>query len=197
MARILNERIIEKNKIINLCFIDYTKAFDRVRHDKLIEIMKRTGIPNHEIRLIANLYWKQKASVRPNQGESEEIEIKRGIRQGCTLSPILFNLYSEFLIEEALSNRNGRNINRENINNIRFADDTVLIAESKEDLQEMINELDQKCTEYGMRLNAKENKSNGNRQEGTNCGKNNGKCEEEVRRRIGKAKSNFGNLRNF
>ena len=92
--------------------------------------------------MIANFYWKQKASVRTNQGESEEIEIKRGIRQGCILSPILFNLYSEFLIEEALSDING-----ENINNIRFADDTVLIAESREDLQKMINELHQKCVE--------------------------------------------------
>ena len=107
--------------------------------------MKRTGIPNHEIRLIANLYWKQRASVRTNNGETEEIEIKRGIRQGCILSPVLFNLYSEYLIEEALSNKRGLNINGENINNVRFADDTVLIAESEEDLQEMVNELNQKC----------------------------------------------------
>ena len=104
------------------------------------------------------MYWKQKASVRTNQGESEEIIIERGIRQGCILLPILFNLYSEFLIEEALSDREGLHINGENINNIRFADDTVLIAESKEDLQEMINELNQKCIEYGMSLNAKKTK---------------------------------------
>ena len=76
IARILSERNIEKIKTIYLCCIDYTKAFDRVRHDKLIEIMKRTGIPNHEIRLIANLYRKQKASARTNQGEGGEIEIK-------------------------------------------------------------------------------------------------------------------------
>ena len=104
------------------------------------------------------MYWKQKASVRTNQGESEEVEIKSGIRQGCILSPILFNLYSEFLIEEALSDREGLDINGENINNIRFADDTVLIAESKEDIQEMINELNQKCREYGMSLTAKKTK---------------------------------------
>ena len=66
IARILSERAIEKKKLFIFVFIDNSKAFDRVRHDKLTEIMKRTGIPNREIRLIANLYWKQKASVRTN-----------------------------------------------------------------------------------------------------------------------------------
>ena len=71
------------------------------------------------------LFVLETESVRTNQGESEEIEIEIGIRQG-----ILFNMYSELLIEEALSDRKGLNINGENINNIRFADDTVLIAEA-------------------------------------------------------------------
>ena len=219
ITRILTERALEKKKTIYLCFIDYAKAFDRVRHDKLIEIMKRTGIPNHEIRLIANLYWKQRASVRTNNGETEEIEIKRGIRQGCILSPVLFNLYSEYLIEEALSNKRGLNINGENINNVRFADDTVLIAESEEDLQEMVNELNKKCSDYGMSLNAKKTKvmvidkkekiqcviKVGNKEleqvkEYKYLGSwitDNAKCEEEVKRRIGKAKADFWKFKEF
>ena len=120
--------------------------------------MKRTGVPNHEIRLIANLYWKQRGSVRTNNGKKEEIEIKRGIGQGCILSPVLFNLYSEYLIEEALNNKRRLSINGENINNVRFADDTVLIAESEEELQEMVNELNQNRNDYGMSLNAKKAK---------------------------------------
>lgn len=213
ITRVLIERAIEKKKTIYLCFIDYTKAFDRVRHDKLMELMRKTGIPNHEIRLIANLYWRQTATVRTNKGETEEIEIKRGIRQGCILSPVLFNLYSEYLIEEALNNSSGLKINGQNVNNIRFADDTVLIAESIEDLQGMVKALNDECKVFGMSLNAKKTKIMViDKKEKVRCkikvdGKeleqvkeykylgtwitDDGRCEEEVRRRIGKAKNDF------
>ena len=71
---------------------------------------------------------------------------------------MLFNLYSECLIEETVKNERGLNINGENVNNVRFADDAVLIAESEEDLHEMVNELNQKCNNYGRSLNAKQTK---------------------------------------
>ena len=90
--RALSERIIEKKKQLHICFIDYAKAFDRVKHEKLIEIMTKAEIPQHEIRLITNLYWDQRAVIRTEKGVSNEVEIRRGIRQGCILSPILFNL---------------------------------------------------------------------------------------------------------
>ena len=89
-------------KKVYLCFVGYQKAFDRVRHDKLLEVMEKAGIPELERRLIINLYWKQQAAVRWDNEISRYVNIKSGVRQGCIISPILFNLYSEFMIAEAL-----------------------------------------------------------------------------------------------
>ena len=85
------EIYISKQKDIYACFIDYANVFDRVQHAKLIECLKNINI-DRDIRLIKNLYWEQKASVRVEQDMSVEVDIKRGVRQGCVLSPMLFNL---------------------------------------------------------------------------------------------------------
>ena len=120
-----------------ICFIDYTKAFDRVKHDLLFEILSKAGVPDKEINIIKNLYLQQKATVRYDNETYEEITIKRGVRQGCILSPCLFNIYTEYLlIREALED------NGQNITNIRYADDTIILAESEQQLQRMINKLD-------------------------------------------------------
>lgn len=95
---------IIKPKKLYLCFVDYQKAFDRVKHDKLVEVMEKAGIPKLERRLIINLYWKQSAAVRWDGECSRDIKVERGVRQGCVISPILFNLYSEFMIREAMGN---------------------------------------------------------------------------------------------
>src|SRR5688572_25193108 len=92
----------KKKKKLYLCFVDYRKAFDRVKHDKLVEVMEKAGIPELDRRLIINLYWKQLAVVRWDSGTSREITVERGVRQGCVISPLLFNLYSEFMIREAM-----------------------------------------------------------------------------------------------
>src|SRR6184192_3638263 len=83
-----------KRKKIYLCFIDYQKAFDRVRHDKLAEVMVKAGIPDLERRLIINLYWRQHATVRWDGEVSREVGVERGVRQGCVISPILFKSIS-------------------------------------------------------------------------------------------------------
>ena len=85
-----------------ICFIDWQKAFDRVNWTKLMQILKRTGIDWRERRLISKLYMDQKVKVRLDRGETRSVQIGRGVRQGCYLSPILFNLYSEWLTKEAL-----------------------------------------------------------------------------------------------
>ena len=217
--RVLSERLIEKKKEVHICFIDYTKAFDRVNHEKLIQIMQKANIPKHEIRLIVNLYWEQTAVIRTNNGMSNKVKIRRGIRQGCILSPILFNLYSEFLIREAIEEEKGIQVNGVNINNIRFADDTAIISDNEVDLQNLINRITTTCKEYGMALNVKKTKvmvitkgdsvnSNiivdGEQLEQVEKYKylgswitENCSCEEEVKSRIGKAKNDFWNCKEF
>ena len=211
--------MIEKKKQLHICFIDYAKAFDNVKHEKLIEIMTKAEIPQHEIRLIANLYWDQRAVIRTEKGVSNEVEIRRGIRQGCILSPILFNLYSEFLIREAIEEEKGVKVNGININNIRFADDTALVAEEEKDLQKLINKITETCRQYGMALNVKKTKimvidkknsiasniyAEGEKLEQVKKYKylgswitENGKCLEEVKNRIGQAKTEFWNCKEF
>src|SRR5437899_1633772 len=120
-----------KKKKIYLCFVDYQKAFDRVRHDKLAEVMVKAGIPDLERRLIINLYWRQHAAVRWDGEVSREVGVERGVRQGCVISPMLFNLYSEFMIQEALEGVEGIGFGGVNITNLRYADDAVLVAEKR------------------------------------------------------------------
>ncbi|XP_060527658.1 uncharacterized protein LOC132702847 [Cylas formicarius] len=113
---------------VSACFIDYQKAFDNVQHNKLIEILKEIGLGEKDLRIIANLYWQQTASVRIEGEESKDTLTERGVCQGCVLSPLLFNVYLERIFHEAL----------EDTNNIRYADDTVVFANNLESLQEMM-----------------------------------------------------------
>ena len=94
---------MEMQKTLDICFIDKTKAFDRVKHDLLFEILSKAGVPDKEINIIKHLYLQQKATVRYEKNEtSEEITIKRGVRQGFILLASLFNIYTEYLIREAM-----------------------------------------------------------------------------------------------
>ena len=105
-AQIANIRwIIEKarefKKNIYFCFIDYAKAFDCVDHNKLWKILKEMGIPDHLTSLLRNLYASQEATVRTEHGTTDWCQIGKGVRQGCILSPCLFNLYSEYIMRNA------------------------------------------------------------------------------------------------
>ena len=102
MMRIIAERTLEIDEELCVCFIDWQKAFGRVNWTKLMQILRRTGIDWRERRLITKLYMEQKVKVRLNRGETRSVQTGRGVRQGCSLSPILFNLYSECLTKEAL-----------------------------------------------------------------------------------------------
>ena len=137
------ERCLEMQKILYV--IDYAKAFDRIKHDLLFEILSKAGVPDKEINIINNLYLQQKATVRYENETSQEITIKRVVRQGCILSPCLFNIYTKYLIREALEDEKGININGQNITNIRYADGTIILAESEQQLQRMIDKLDATC----------------------------------------------------
>ena len=123
----------EFQKDIYFCFIDYAKAFDCVDHNELWKIMKEMGIPDHLICLLRNLYAGQEATVRTGHGTTDWFQIRKGVCQGCILSPCLFNLYAEYImrnvgLDEAKA---GIKISRRNTNNLRYADDTTLVAESE------------------------------------------------------------------
>ena len=98
-----NRQIIEKarefqKKTIYFCFIDYAKAFDCVDHNKLWKILKALGIPDHLTCLLRNMYAGQEATVRTGHGKTNGIQIGKGVRQGCILSPCSFNLYAEYVM---------------------------------------------------------------------------------------------------
>jgi hypothetical protein len=156
--RTICERNMDMKKDTYICFIDFQKAFDKVRHNKLREVMKLAGIPDLERKLIEHLYWNEEACVRTKSGETKYFKIRRGVRQGCILSPILFNLYSEYLVSEALNGLPGIKIGGYVINNIRYADDTTLLAENENDLKTMVMNVVKIGTEYGMELNLKKTK---------------------------------------
>ena len=130
----------EFQKNIYFCFIDYAKAFDYMDHNKLWEILKEMGIPDHLTYLLRNLYAAQEATVRNGHGTTDWFQIGKGVRQGCILSPCLFNLYAEYIMRnsELGEAQAGRKITRRNINNLRYADDTTLMAESEEELKSLL-----------------------------------------------------------
>src|SRR5574337_1308917 len=134
------EKAREFQKNIYFCFINYAKAFDCVDHSKLWKILQEMGIPDHLSCLLRNLYAGQEATVRTGHGTRDWFQIGKGVSQGCILSPCLFNLYAEYImrnagLEEAQA---GIKIARRNINNLRYSDDTTLMAESEEELKSLV-----------------------------------------------------------
>ena len=118
----------------NICFIDYTKTFDCVDHNKLWKILKGMGIPDHLTCLLRNLYAGQEATVRTGHRTTDWFQIGKGLCQGCILSFYLFNLYAGYIMQNAGLDEGQAGIKSagRKINNFRFADDVTLMAESKE-----------------------------------------------------------------
>ena len=134
------EKAREFQKNIYFCFIGYAKVFDCMDHNKLWKNLKEMGIPDHQTCLLRNLYAGQEATVRTGHGTTDWFQIGKGVLQGCLLSPCFFNLYAEYImrnagLEEAQS---GIKIAGRNINNLRYADDTTLMAESEEELKTLL-----------------------------------------------------------
>ena len=127
------EKAREFQKNIYFCFIDYTKAFDCVDHSKLWKILKETGTPDHLTCLLRNLCASQEATVRSGYGTMDWFQIGKGVRQGCILSPCLFNLCAEYIMGNARLQESQAGIETagKNINNIKYADDTTIIAKTK------------------------------------------------------------------
>ena len=147
---IKKERQFQKN--IYFCFIDYVKAFDCVDRNKLWKIWKEMGIPDHLTCLLRNLYVGQEATVRTGHGTTDCLQIGKGVCQSCILSPCLFNLSAEYTmrnagLEEAQA---GIKIAGRNINNLRYADDITLMAESEEELKSLLMKVKEESEQVGL-----------------------------------------------
>ena len=153
--RMIIERALEIQQDVYICFIDYTKAFDRVKHSKMIECLREIGMDYKDLQIITKMYWEQTAVVRTENGLTEEFKIKKGVRQGCVLSSSLFNLYTEKIFRE-IEDMKGLIVGGSNINNNRYADDTALLTLCTTDLQDhLVTEINNKGKPYGMEVNIK------------------------------------------
>ena len=130
----------EFQKNIYFFFIDYAKAFDCVDHNKLWKILQEMRITDHLTCLLRNLYAGQEVTVSTGHGTTDWFQIGRGVLQGCILSRCLFNLYANYImrnirLDEAQA---GIKVAGRNINNLRYADNTTLMAESEEELKSLL-----------------------------------------------------------
>ena len=128
-------------------------------HNKLWKILKEMGIPDH-LTCLRNLYAGQEATVRNGHGTTDCIQIGKGVHQGCILSPCLFNLYAEYImrntgLEQAQA---GIKTARRNINKLRYADDTILMAESEEELKSFLMKVKEESEKVGLKLNIQKTK---------------------------------------
>ena len=148
--------IIEKARQFqkNICFIDYAKAFDCVNHNKPWKILQEMGISDHLTCLLGNLYAGQEATARTGHGITDQFQIGKEVRQGCILSPCLFNLYAEYIMRNAGLDEAQAEIRipGRNINNLRYANDTTLMAESEEELKSLLMKVKEESEKVGLKL---------------------------------------------
>ena len=148
---------------MHFCFTDYAKAFDCVDHNKLWKILKETGIPVHLTCLLRNLYAGEEATVRTRHGTTEWFKIGRGVHQGCILSLCLFNFCAEYIMQNATLDESqvGIKIAWRNINSVRYADDTTLVAKSKKELKSLLMNMKEESEKAGLKLNIPKNEDHG------------------------------------
>ena len=154
------EKAREFQKNIYFCFLDYAKAFDCVDHNKLWKILKEMGIPDHLTCLLRNLYAGQEATVRTGHGTTDCFQTGKAVYQGCILSPCLFNLCAEYIMRNAglEETQAGIKIAGRNINNLRYADDTTLMAEKEEQLKSLLMKMKEESEKVGLKLNIQKTK---------------------------------------
>ena len=150
----ITEKGREFQKNIYFCFIDYDKAFDCVDHNKMWKILKEMGLSDHLTYLLRNLYADQEVTFRTGHGTTDWFQIGKGVRQGCILSLCLFNLYAEYIMRNAglEDAQAGVKIAGRNINNLRYANDTSLLAESEEELKSLLMKVKEESENVGLKL---------------------------------------------
>ena len=145
----------EFQKNIYFCFIDYAKSFDYMDYNKLWKFLQGMGIPEHLSCLLRNLYAGQEEIVRTGHGTMNWFQIRKAVPQGCIWSPCLFNLYAEYIMRNAGLDeaQAGIKIAGRSINNLRYAGDTTLMAESKEELKSLLMKVKEESEKVGLKLN--------------------------------------------
>ena len=140
--------------------MDYAKAFVCVDHNTLWKILKEMGIPENLTCLLRNLHAGQGATVRTGHGTTDWFQIGNGVRQGCILSPCLFNFYAEYIMRNAglEETKAGIKIAGRNINNLRYADDIILMAECEEELKSLLMKVKEESEKVGLKLNIQKTK---------------------------------------
>ena len=129
-------------------------------HNKLWKILKELGIPDHLTCLLRNLYVGQEATLRTGHGTTDWFQIEKRVRQGCILSPCLFNLYAEYILRNAGLDKAqaGIKIAGRNISSLRYADDSTLMAENEEELKNLLMKMKEDSEKAGLKLNIQETK---------------------------------------
>ena len=130
-------------------------------HSKLWKILKEVGIPDHLTFLLRNWYAGQEATVRTEHGTTDWFQIGKGVRQGCIFSPYLFNFYAEYIMRNAGLDKAqaGLKIAKRNINNFKYAEDTILMAESEEELKSLLMKVKEENEKVGLKLNIQKRRS--------------------------------------
>lgn len=156
------KQLFEKGNEYNItfycCFVDYSKAFDTIEHEKIWQALKSQGIENKYIRVVKNIYDNSKAKIKLEK-EGEEIKIERGVRQGDPLSPKLFTAVLEEVFRQLDWENCGLSINGENLSHLRFADDLIILSSSSEGLQAMLNDLVKESAKVGLVMNTLKTKA--------------------------------------
>ena len=157
--RILCEKYLQHQQNLYHVFIDFKKAFDRVWHAALWATMRKYNISANLVRTIEQLYDKATSAVQMNGSIGEWFRTTVGVRQGCLLSPTLFNIFLERIMSDALEEHEGKvSIGGRNITNLRFADDMDALAEEEQELEALVESLDKTCTRYKMEISAEKTK---------------------------------------
>ena len=156
--QIISEKILSIGQREYIVFIDYSKAFDSVIHSKLFNILLEMGFPRHLVALIQSLYDGQVGTIKWDGKNTPEFPILKGVRQGCIISPHLFNLYTEHIMREADIGEFGVSVGGQRISNMRYADDTGLLEKTLNQAEELTRRVNETGKRYGLKLNVKKTK---------------------------------------
>ena len=148
----------EMQQDLFICFVDYSKAFDNARYEKLWSVMLNMGFSPQVIKLIKSLYCEQQSAVRLECGTTEWFGIQKGVRQGCILSPALFNIYTENIMREVMDDTQVENfdlvqVNGELLGDLRYADDAALLSRTREGLNNFVQVMNARSQDYGLKMN--------------------------------------------